>query len=86
MSALFPACELGPHRAIFLCPTEDSHNDRHRRVFQISQGRMTLSRKRVNKVGLGIHSFRVLIMLEYTGCEYPDKHPDKMPNEQDPSP
>lgn len=71
--------KLGSRRTVFLHPT-DGHNDRHGWAFENSQGRMKLSRKWVNKVGLGVHGFPI----PYTGREHPDRR--LMPTEQSPSP
>lgn len=68
-----------PHSAVFLHPPVASHSDRHGRVFENSQGKMKLPRKRVNEVGLGVHGLRLPVSVEYTGCEHPDQH--MMPTE-----
>lgn len=68
-----------PHSAVFLHPPVASHSDRHGRVFENSQGKMKLPRKRVNEVGLSVHGLRLPVSVEYTGCEHPDQH--MMPTE-----
>ncbi|KAL6033387.1 hypothetical protein STEG23_031831 [Scotinomys teguina] len=63
--------------AVFVNPTENSHDDGHRRkAFENSQGMMKSFKERVIKVEPGIHGFCFSIDADCTVCERTDNAQD----------